>query len=137
MKAECRMSLRNYGLAASSAEVDQLFDTWNDDKDGALDIGEFKKALMRAMDAAKEFEVACQSDPNLERARALRRKAAAVQEAARAVEEADSLEAEFEKLVKSIDASADLELGRLLYKRRIKPGAMVVLWSAATGGCSQ
>ena len=88
---------------------------------------------MRAMDAAKEFEVACQSDPNLERARALRRKAAAVQEAARATREADELEAESEKLVKSIDASAELELGRLLYKRRIKPGAMVVLWSAANG----
>ena len=45
LKGEFRLNLRNTGLNATSAEADALFDSWDDDKGGSLDLGELKRAL--------------------------------------------------------------------------------------------
>ena len=72
-------------------------------------------------------------DESAVRAAALRERAARAQEAAQVTAQADRLEAEHAKYIESLALRADLQLGSLLYKRRIKPGAMVATWSEVRG----
>ena len=46
-KAEFRLNLREFGLNASSADADSLFDSWDEDKGGVLDLKELRSALIR------------------------------------------------------------------------------------------
>merc|ERR1719424_907887 len=47
MKAEFRLNLRNTGINANSADADELFDSWDDDRGGSLDLKELKTALLK------------------------------------------------------------------------------------------
>lgn len=46
---------------------------------------------------------------------------------------ADELESDHAAYIESLALRADLQLGALLYKRRIRPGAMVATWSEVRG----
>ena len=47
MKAEMRLNLRNTGLNISSAESDGLFDQWDENKCGSLQLAELRVALAK------------------------------------------------------------------------------------------
>ena len=89
MKAEFRLHLRNFGLQATSAEADALFDSWDDDKGGALDMKELKAALIKTQNKARQWEVEQKNDPRIARAKALREHAVLADNAAIATEEAE------------------------------------------------
>ena len=46
LKGEFRLNLRATGIPASSGEADELFDSWDDDKGGSLDMKELRRALL-------------------------------------------------------------------------------------------
>jgi len=131
LRGEFRMNLRNLGLQATPAECDDLFDSWDEDRGGSLDLKELKTALTGACQAAKIFNAT--PDPTLEKAKAMRRRAELSSEAASLSQQAEALEAELVSLTESIQSRADVRLGQLLSKRKIKPGAVVTQWSRSRG----
>lgn len=131
LKGEFRVNLRNLGLNVTSAQADELFDSWDDDRGGSLDLKELRRSLVQAQDAARSYQN--MPDVSAERAAKLRVAAEVAREAAQAAEVATQLEQEHRQFAKSMANRADIQLGALLYKRRIRPGAMVAMWSAPKG----
>ena len=131
LKGEFRLVLKGIGLMPTPAEADELFDEWDDDHGGTLDMREVKVGLTRSQDQAKSHQQA--PDPNAARAQALRQRAAMCDEAAETTSKAEALEEELDELEQSLASRADVRLGELLAKRRIKPGAVVFQWSHARG----
>jgi len=131
LKGALRNNLRNIGLNASSTEADEMFDSWDDDKGGSLDMEELKTALMKAGDAARDFK--SRPDPTQLRALELRKKGDLAVEAAMATEAAARLDGELSSMASELEARADVRLGSLLQKRRINPGAVVTQWAKSRG----
>ena len=131
IKGEFRLNLRNLGLSVSSAQADELFDTWDDDKGGTLDLNELRRALTIVREEARKF--ANTKDPNVERAAMCRKHAALAREAAKVSVEAASLEAQHREFMETLTKRSDLIIGEHLLKRRVKPGEMVAMWSADRG----
>ena len=125
------MHLRELMPTMSSAESDRIFETYDDDGSGTLDLSELKVILRRLKEAAKEVRLA--SIAPRERAAALRKRAALVREAAQAVETADSLDEELRKLKDELEGTLEVMLGHTLNARRIKVGELVGAWSTSTG----
>ena len=130
-KPEFRVNLRNLGVVMTSQQADELFDSWDEDKDSTLSTKEMKKALTAALEEAKAFTNT--ADPNAHRVAALRTRAQLARKAAEALIEAQQLEAVHIAFTEALKKRADLLLGDLLSKRRIKPGEMVALWSGSRG----
>ena len=130
-KAEFRLNLREFGLNASSADADSLFDSWDEDKGGVLDLKELRSALIRVRAEAAKWRDT--PDPELERAKDLRRRAEMAMDAAKTAKRADELEAELDDLTTKLDSKADVRLGALLVRRCIKPSTVVMQWSTSRG----
>ena len=130
-KAEFRLNLRSIGINVSSAEADELFDSWDDDKGGSLDLKELKRALLGTQEKATAWLSA--PDPTRAQVELLRQRAELADEAAELTMAAEALEAELAELIESNASRADVRLGELLAKRRIKPGAVVTQWSTSRG----
>jgi hypothetical protein len=101
------------------------------DGGGSLDLGELKQALLVQQKAAKQWND--QPDPNREKIQELKHKAQQAEEAAKATQAADEAERELAELRRSNDTRADVQLGALLYRRKIKPGAVVTSWARSKG----
>lgn len=130
-KAEFRLNLREFGLNASSADADSLFDSWDEDKGGVLDLKELRSALIRVRAEAAKWRDT--PDPELERSKDLRRRAEMAMDAAKTAKRADELEAELDDLTTKLDSKADVRLGALLVRRCIKPSTVVMQWSTSRG----
>ena len=130
-KAEFRLNLREFGLNASSADADSLFDSWDEDKGGVLDLKELRSALLRVRAEAAKWRDT--PDPELERAKDLRRRAEMAMDAAKTAKRADELEAELDELTTKLESKADVRLGALLVRRCIKPSTVVMQWSTSRG----
>ncbi|KOO26053.1 hypothetical protein Ctob_007357 [Chrysochromulina tobinii] len=130
-KAEFRLNLREFGLNASSADADSLFDLWDEDKGGVLDLKELRSALIRVRAEAAKWRDT--PDPELERIKDLRRRAEMAMDAAKTAKRADELEAELDDLTTKLDSKADVRLGALLVRRCIKPSTVVMQWSTSRG----
>lgn len=131
LKAETRLNLRSIGLVVSSQQADELFDSWDDDRGGSLDMKELKRALQTAANAARAFQNA--PDKCGEQARIRRQRAELAQEAAKATSKATDLEKAHLRHVNGLAYNADIQLGALLYKRQIRPATMVAQWSKPSG----
>jgi len=134
LRAEFRLNLRGTGIQATSGEADGLFDSWDDDGGGSLDLKELRRALLAVQDEARRFKA--KPDPNSIKAHELRRRAAIATEAANASTHAEQLEEELAQLIQEIAADAAVQLGNILVKRRIKPGAVVTSWAKSRGAHS-
>ena len=130
-KAEFRLNLREFGLNASSADADSLFDSWDEDKGGVLDLKELRSALIRVRAEAAKWRDT--PDPELERSKDLRRRAEMAMDAAKTAKRADELEAELDELTTKLESKADVRLGALLVRRCIKPSTVVMQWSTSRG----
>ena len=128
-----RLHLRNTGLQASSAEADALFDSWDGDGGGSLDMKELKSALVQAQHKAKQWEVQRKYDPVVAKAKALRQQAKLAEEATAITAQAEALEEELKEMKEHFGSRADIRLGALLFRRRIKPGAVVTTWAKSKG----
>ena len=133
LKAEFRLNLRNVGLNPSSAEADSLFDSWDEDGGGSLDLKELKEALLKAQAAAKKYKQRTSGNPNSEKVQALIRRAQLAEAAAEVTAAAERLEEEHETMSRRLQESVDVRLGGLLSRRRIKPGAVVTSWAKGKG----
>ena len=131
LKGEFRLNLKSTGLHATSAEADQLFDSWDDDKGGSLDLKELKRALQGVQDAARVWQNT--PDPNRVKATALRKKAALARDAAEQTARAEQMEEDLARMKEELESDASVQLGALLFKRRIKPGAVVTNWAKSRG----
>ena len=131
MKAEMRLNLRNTGLNVTSAESDALFDTWDDDGGGSLDLKELRGALNDTMKEAKEYNT--RPDPAQQHMQMLLKRAALAEDAAAATAQADAMDRELEEFSANMLSRADVRLGELLQKRMIKPGEFVVRFSKSQG----
>lgn len=92
---------------------------------------ELRLALLGVQKEAADYK--SKPDPNAARAAELRRRAETADEAANAVANADRLERELNVLTEDLNRRADVRLGALLFKRRIKPGAVVTKWAKSKG----
>ena len=131
LKGEFRLNLRNTGINATSGEADELFDSWDDDRGGSLDLKELRAALLKCQDAAKAFKST--PDPNESKVAAMRQKAALAAEASEATAAAEEAEQELADLERKNKHSAAIRLGALLQRRKIRPGAVVTQWSTSKG----
>ena len=98
---------------------------------GSLDLKELKTALLSVQAAAKV--VRDTPDPLQGRAEKLRATAAKVDEAIDAVRQADTAEDELARYEAELAGRADVQLGALLYRRKIKPGAVTTNWAKSKG----
>ena len=80
LKGEFRNNLRSLSLHASSTEADALFDSWDEDGGGTLDMDELRHAIKQTAEKARRFHA--RGNPSLVRARALRARAVIADEAA-------------------------------------------------------
>ena len=88
-KADFRLHLRNTGLQATSAEADKLFDSWDEDRDGSLDMKVLKAALVKVQIKARQWETEQKKDTRMARVKAIREHAELADAAATAVEQAE------------------------------------------------
>ena len=135
-KGELRLNMRALNLKVLDNEgwgskVDALFDEWDEDKQGSVEIKELKVNLVRLVHLAKKrLEKA---GPKREQIATLRRRAAAAREAAKATAEADILEKEVEELKAALNATVEVRLGKLLNTRKVKVGDVVGTWATSRG----
>mmetsp|Transcript_50785 Transcript_50785/g.101067 ORF Transcript_50785/g.101067 Transcript_50785/m.101067 type:complete len:613 (-) Transcript_50785:240-2078(-) len=132
-KGEFRVNLRNTGIQTTAGEADALFDSWDDDKGGSLDMKELKLALIKCQNSAKAWNDSQLYDPNITKANALRKQAVLADQAAKATAEAAALEAELNEFTARMHARADVRLGALLSRRKIRAGAVVTNWARGKG----
>ena len=135
-KAEMRLNLRQAnppfsGLSVSSNDCDAIFDRWDKDGGGTLDLKELKAGLTRTKRAAEEW--INRPDPRAHYTQTLRKQADVCDDAAAATQEANDLETALEVGAEKLLARADLRLGRLLQKRMMLPGQVVAQWSDSSG----
>jgi len=131
IKGGMRNNLRHMGLQVSGVDADALFDSWDADKGGTLDLEELRVCLQRAQERAQAKRDA--PDPLKQRAQSLRHKARIAEQAAHLADEADALEEQLAELTANIAKRADVRLGTLLQARMVKPAAVVTHWSNAKG----
>lgn len=126
-KGEFRSAVRSLGLAGTtSADIDALFEKYDGDASGKIEIAELKVALVLIKDSAKEHRVKVM-EPR-ERAERLRMRAEAAVEASKAVAQAEKLEAELDEFKSQLDGSLDVQLGHVLHRRKIRIGDIVGEW---------
>ena len=82
MKTEFRLNLRKAGLDPAAPDADALFDSWDADGGGTLDMAELKAALLKVGAEARTWRYSV--DPVAAQAAALRTRAKHFQEAAEA-----------------------------------------------------
>ena len=126
-----RLNLRNTGLNVSSAESDAMFDSWDENKCGLLQLAELRVSLAKCSAEAHAFNN--KPDPAQEQIRKLQKRALLADEAAEATAQADALERELAEYLEELKSRADIRLGALLQKRLIKPGEVVVHWAKSKG----
>ena len=80
LKGEFRNNLRSLNLNASSTEADALFDSWDEDGGGTLDLVELRHAFKQTAEKARKYHEV--GNPSLERAFAMRERATMADEAA-------------------------------------------------------
>lgn len=131
LKGEMRLNLRNAGLNVTSAESDQIFDTWDEDGSGSLELKELRSALAKIVTDATAF--ISRPDPMQQHIQTLLKRAHLAQEAAEAAAHADALEQSMAEHAQRLLSRADVRLGALLQKRMIKPGEVVVHWAKSKG----
>ena len=125
-----RSNLRKVGLEVTNTKADSLFDSWDLDGNGVLNLNELRAVLAQARDEAQRF--AATSSPAELKRQALLRHAELCEEAAVVVGHADELEAALEEQRRQINTRVDIQLGELLQKRMIKPGEVLTRFALHT-----
>ena len=132
-KGEFRMHIRGLGIRAKSASneaVNNLFEEWDDDHSGALDMNELEVAFKSLHKSWNEQEAKLgaarlRKQQELEQ---LRKRARAAKEALRAQSECEAAAESLRALNEEIQRDIAIQLGGLLYRRNIKAGEIVGSW---------
>ena len=130
---EFRMHMRSLGLrnkAVSNEEIDALFNEWDDDGSGGIDLPELEAGLLGVkrhweVTEGKRGELRLKRQGQLDQLHKLVRAARDAIKAQEAVEEAEE---ELRELTEHISSRLDIQLGGLLARRGIKAGELVGSW---------
>ena len=136
LKGALRNNLRNIGLIAAPGDADDLFNSWDVDRGGTIDMAELKRSLELAQKVAAKYQK--EGNPEQIRAMELRAAARTAEEAIAKMDDAQRCEEALEKLLNDNETCADVRLGMLLQKRMITPGEVVTRWAVSKGenaGC--
>ncbi len=131
LKGAMRNNLRNLGFTVSTVDADALFDSWDADKGGSLDLKELSSCLGTAQQKAQRKRNA--PDPTRAEAEGLRAKAAEAESAAALADRASELEAELSAMIADMEQRADIRLGSVLQARLVRPSAVVTSWGSSRG----
>lgn len=99
----------------------------------SLDLKELRSALLKLQAAAKAHLANLEHDEGMLRTKVLRKRAKVADEAAESTAEAEHLENELLAFTERTAAQGDVQLGALLARRKIKPGAVVTHWAKGKG----
>ena len=130
-KGEFCSHLRRLGLRQSTNQLNEVFDSFDVDGGKSLDVKELQRGLQVCQKEARAF--ATQPDVEAERAAQLNNRAKTARDAAESMRSATKLEMEHHRLQQELTTRANVHLGVLLCKRRVKPGEMVAKWAAESG----
>ena len=128
-KPEFRLKLRELVREATSADCDALFETLDADGGGSLDYEELREALLGLQHQAEAWKELGKSP----KAVLLRQRAQVADAAATATEQAEQAEQAVQEMTRKNLDDAAIQLGMILFKRGIKPGAVVTTWSTSRG----
>ena len=134
-KGDFRNHIKRLGLKPKSVhETDDLFESWDGDHSGSIDMDELKDALValhkdyqrqqsERMNPAKKAKIA-----------SLRARVIAGKDAILATERADKCKAELAELNRVIEARVDVQLGRLISSRGINVSEVIGSWPKGRSG---
>lgn len=132
MKLEFRLRLKSVLTTGGYTDpgpraLDVIFDKFDADKSGAIDVLEQKKLLQMLKSDGHKFRntKGVRFFEGLERATELRRRAQLARDAAATVVKADQKEAELHDFKAALSQDLEVQLGLTLARRRIKVGDMV------------
>lgn len=139
-KGEFRMQIKSIGVHGAYADVDALFDHYDDDNSGKFDMFELRQVmgtlhrrLMENRSLAAEMASTDFVHPDQQRIDALRAKIRAAKAASHALRQIEKLELEIEELKRLIDGTLHVQLGALLVKRGINVAEVVGSWIGPRG----
>ena len=132
-KGEFRVHIREMGLTQyNMASVDAMFDRYDGDQSGMIELSELRRALQRMKKAANIHFFADDIALGLKREVAsLRARVKAAREAVSCHAQVGSSEQELLLMKQTFGGRVDLQLGDLLVKRGISVGEMVGSWPKA------
>jgi hypothetical protein len=128
-KGDFRNHIKRLGLKPKSIhEVDDLFELWDDDHSGSIDMDElrdalialhkdYKRRLNEKMNPGKKAKIA-----------SLRARVTAGKDAILATERAENCKVELAELNQVIEARIDVQLGRLITSRGINVSEVIGTW---------
>ena len=128
-KGEFRNYLKEIGLKASMNEMDVLFDKWDRDDSGSIDMYELEKSMRQLHEdfVRKRGERGLKPEVRMQ-VDALRTRAKWAKEAAESARLAEACAEELRELTFQIESRLDVQLGRLMVTRGIKVGEVVGQW---------
>ena len=132
-KGEFRLHVRELGMTEVDVkEIDNMFDRYDEDRSGKMEIAELKWALRRMKRAANAHYYGHEIRDSLQRqVDALRTRASNVREAVECAERVANGREELMALKLNFGERIDLQLGELLIKRGISVGEMIGSWPKA------
>jgi Ca2+-binding EF-hand superfamily protein len=114
-------------------DIEELFDSFDDDRSGELDLSELKAALKSLAKNVKAVEQMAQS--NRERGAERVAVAEAFERAASEMEALEEASTELEKLRNpEVNGSLDVRLGAFIMQRNLKVGDLVAKWDSDGSG---
>ena len=133
-KGEFRLHLRKLGLPHPYHEVDALFDKYDADRSGSMDMDELRDALLR-LKATIQLHFRADEAKREERAKvdAIRTRATHAREAIACANRADRCEAQLLALKQDYASRLDLQLGLLLVQRGITLAHIAANWPKPRG----
>ena len=132
-KGEFRLHVRELGMTEVDVkEIDNMFDRYDEDRSGKMEIAELKWALRRMKRAANAHYYGHEIRDSLQRqVDALRTRASNVRRRSSARRELRMVERSSWSLKLNFGERIDLQLGELLIKRGISVGEMIGSWPKA------
>lgn len=130
-KGEFRLHIRALNLRSGEVlpEVDSIFEEWDTDNSGTIDMLELEVALKKLR---SDWVRLCRANQltavTVEKIAILRRRAGAAEDAAAAAHSSAQCEIELAELRTKNDARLELKLASLFAKRGIKPADVVASW---------
>ena len=139
VKGEFRKQIRNLGLEnADPKDIDALYDKWDSDHSGAIDMLELEAAFKEMKAIWKRKYGRTGLKPGVRRQIAeLRARASAGKAAAAAAQRADACADELRDIREAIDKRVDVQLGMVITKRGIRIGEVIGSWTKSRGNAAK
>lgn len=128
-KGDFRNHIKRLGLKPKSVhETDDLFESWDGDHSGSIDMDELRDALIALHKDYQRQQSERMNPTKKAKIASLRARVVAGKDAILATERADKCKAELAELNRVIEARVDVQLGRLISSRGINVSEVIGSW---------